>query len=63
LYVTLKKKQVRRELETSQTEAQELQSILQFMLQPGTVQQMASACVEKAMIEEEETATTTKSSW
>jgi hypothetical protein len=57
-----KKKQVHPELEASQTKAQELQSLLQSLLQPATLQHMASSCVEQAMIEEE-TRTTTKSSW
>jgi hypothetical protein len=66
LYVNSKReKEVRRELEVSQTKELELQSLLQSLLQPATLQQMASSCVQKSMIEDEEegTATTKKSSW
>ena len=43
LYVKSKtENQVRQELEASQTKEQELQSLLQSLLQPATMQQMAS---------------------
>lgn len=65
LYVTAKKeRQGRSNLKASQVEVQELKSLLQSLLKPETLQEIASSCVEKVTADGRDTVTsTTKSSW